>query len=362
MQVRDLVFNSSSNVFALSNDQWVDKGSGISLYTNPVHGIRLEIRSDSNPPCYYQLVFQAERKAMKRKARSKKVWVLKAQELDSIDVLAPENDAELQMVLAIRFPKKDLAGAFRFHVDVAIGRISRRKMFGAVSENDFDEVQRLLDNGRDVNDPEWEFENTPLHDVRSEEMAQLLIRAKADVNRKNKFGETPLFFAKSESIVRILLEANADIHVKESRYERNILFYCAQRIGVAELLIEAHADVNHCNYRRWTPLHLASSEQYARLLIQSGALIHARDNDWKTPLHLAKSASITLALLEAGADLTAKTKTYDYTPFQTNQYLIPARAVKTIRKLFKHWDENLLHELCSFLVKLDHRKKHFHYV
>ena len=45
---------------------------------------------------------------MKRKGR--KAWVLKAQELDSIDAPVPENDPDLEMILAIRFPLENVAG------------------------------------------------------------------------------------------------------------------------------------------------------------------------------------------------------------------------------------------------------------
>ena len=45
---------------------------------------------------------------MKRKGR--KAWVLKAQELDSIDAPVPENDPDLEMILAIRFPLENIAG------------------------------------------------------------------------------------------------------------------------------------------------------------------------------------------------------------------------------------------------------------
>ena len=157
----------------------------------------------------------------------------------------------------------------------------------AMESGDFSQVQVLIRQGDDVNEPQVDGA-TALHwasqwnDVRS---AELLINAGAEVNVANRTGATPLQLAAingSPEMLELLLDEGADPNIRVTITADTTLMLAA-RTGIpeaVELLIEAGADVNaREEWGKTTPLMWAVAEGHtetAELLIDEGADLEAR--------------------------------------------------------------------------------------
>jgi len=124
------------------------------------------------------------------------------------------------------------------------------------------------------------------------EVAQLLIKAGADVNEDGPVGTTPLSAACSQTnsvrIVEFLIERGANVNAKG--YNGTSPLYQAVRKGrhaMAEVLIEHGSNVNAKNTEGQSILHYAvlnNMKGTVELLIARGAEINVRDNEGKTPV------------------------------------------------------------------------------
>lgn len=123
------------------------------------------------------------------------------------------------------------------------------------------------------------------------EVAQLLIRAGADVKAKNRLGITPLYLAAMNgngAVLRALLDAGANANQVEDTGETILMV--ATRTGDADAvraLLEHGADPNTPEPQlQLTPLMLAAEGGYADIvaaLIKSGSDIHVRTRTGATP-------------------------------------------------------------------------------
>ena len=147
-------------------------------------------------------------------------------------------------------------------------------------------VEYFLIKGAKVDSREKRFGQTPLYDAAQygyKDIAELLIKYKANVNAKDKFGWTPLHAA-----------------VAEGHKE------------VAGLLIAKGAKVNAKEDSGKTPLHIAARDdrkEIAELLIANGAKINIKDNSGRTPLHFAAlegREEMVKLLREHGARMDSK--------------------------------------------------------
>jgi ankyrin repeat protein len=110
-----------------------------------------------------------------------------------------------------------------------------------------------------------------------DEVTQLLLKNRAEVNAKNMFGYTPLHWAAQnghKDIVELLLVKKAEIEAKDS-VGRTPLYWAATKghKDVVELLLANKAEVNAKSFEGLTPLHRAIAyghKDVAELLRQHG--------------------------------------------------------------------------------------------
>ncbi|UNE35905.1 ankyrin repeat domain-containing protein [Vermiphilus pyriformis] len=161
------------------------------------------------------------------------------------------------------------------------------------SNTDF--IQFLIDLGADVDLATFSPEETPLSCAVKEnkiDVAKLLIKWGADINRRDSQGNTPL------------IEAN-----------------CHSDLPMVQLLINLGADVNISDNDGWTPLHCAvakGNENAVSLLYDAGADINYQTKDGCTPLLQClldyydkgdpKNTTIIHYLISKGANANIKCK------------------------------------------------------
>lgn len=100
------------------------------------------------------------------------------------------------------------------------GCVKSEEFHAAVNRNDFETVNRMLDENPRLIYSTDKWGGTPLHraaGTKKSEMTQLLIDRGADVNKKSKDGTTPLHWAVDNTDPRpvvILCENGADLSIK----------------------------------------------------------------------------------------------------------------------------------------------------
>ncbi len=198
-----------------------------------------------------------------------------------------------------------------------------------------DEIMVLLEAGVPVDDkalPVRYEEGTLLHlaiTYDDQELFQALLKAKADINRRDQGGTSPLALAVESGkpwFVNELLKAGApvnnsataprDRHIpyldKVFKARDDMLCRAVYKgdMEVIRLLIAAGVDVNAPTnrvYDRLTPLHVAvdnGRQDIVNALLKAGAKTNSQDNRGRTPLHYAvrmDDVEIVKALLKAGA-------------------------------------------------------------
>ncbi|XP_047499553.1 ankyrin repeat and SOCS box protein 13-like isoform X1 [Penaeus chinensis] len=199
---------------------------------------------------------------------------------------------------------------------------SRTNMFplhNAVASRNFNEVQRLLADGHDVNELHYD-RVTPLHmaclsgDLKT---TQYLLDRGAWVDAQSIDNSTPLCDAcagGSLECVKLLLQQGASVNppllLSTPLHEAALRGHTQ----IVALLIQEGARLNCNDLHYGTPLHAACSMQRPSIscihhLLKSGASVNALKNH-KTPLHLiamnSKSEAATELLIAYGANVYLK--------------------------------------------------------
>jgi ankyrin repeat protein len=195
--------------------------------------------------------------------------------------------------------------------------------------NILDLAQQLLKNGAEINRRDKDNE-TPLYlAIRGNriELAKTLLERGADTNAENSNGQTLLHIL-SESryykggilnLALLLLKHGAEVNRRDKVNETPLLRAIRwDQFMLAETLLKHGADSNAENNRGMTPFHMLSESSIkgerhivdlALLLLTSGAEVNRRDNDNESPLHLAirwDRFMLAKILLEHGADANAE--------------------------------------------------------
>jgi ankyrin repeat protein len=108
-----------------------------------------------------------------------------------------------------------------------------------------------------------------------DDVVELLLANKADVNAKTRVGLTPLMFAVHTNIARLLLDRGADVNARDNRSRWTALHLAAAfgRTNMVELLLANGADVNAVDVNGRAPLYYAECHGHvdvAELLRQHG--------------------------------------------------------------------------------------------
>ena len=143
------------------------------------------------------------------------------------------------------------------------------------------------------------------------QIVELLLKAKAEVDIKDKYGLTSLGRASHNGcikMVEMLLEAKADPNVCDIHGKTPLCLASDQgRLEIVKRLLEAKADPNLANKDGITPLFIASKHGYRQIvecLLQGQANPNIMDNGGSTPLDIAikeDNSGIVKLLLQAGA-------------------------------------------------------------
>ena len=173
-----------------------------------------------------------------------------------------------------------------------------------------DIISYLVAEGADLNARD-ELGNSPLHHVRSAEVAQLLLSLGSKIDAVNKRCQTALHVVAehgNRTLAETLIANAASAHVEDR--DGNTPLHLVRTPGVAKAMLRAEANANARNGAGETPLHTAWDEEIATLLLDNGADVMARDNGGRTPLHalprFQRQEGIISLLLARGADPNAR--------------------------------------------------------
>lgn len=191
----------------------------------------------------------------------------------------------------------------------------------AAEYGDLNLVELLIRKGADVNIRNSTSTTTPLHNVRSYEVAKLLITKGAIVDAKTSDGVTPLFNPRSYEIAELLVNQGANVKAIDVRGHTPLHWvaggqtfndeYKQLKLRVSQLLLDRGANANAQDAKGSTPLHKVSAPEIAELLIASGGNVTTQNHDKKTPLHQAVNycrvgSTLTQVLIAAGAQVNAQ--------------------------------------------------------
>ena len=182
----------------------------------------------------------------------------------------------------------------------------------AVSQNDVEKLQSLIQRGENVNVKEKNYNNiTPLFlavENGNVEIAETLLNFGAKINIRDDNRQTPLMRLDEdadEELVNLLVKHGARVNLVDK--ERNTTLILAARSVKAEvlrILIKHGADIDARNNARRTALSEAADAdnlENVRALLEAGADPHIKDEDGETAFTLTTDEEIKKLLESYGA-------------------------------------------------------------
>ncbi len=159
------------------------------------------------------------------------------------------------------------------------------KLLEAVKANDIDAIQRLLDDGVNINTPVIGDGTALMIAVKRRDapMAQALINLGADVNQASMYDGNPLIIAAKTNnlaLAQLLIDHGADVNSYVRRDETPLINATTRgHLEMTQLLIEHGADVNlsittgvEDGFEVRSPLNRATSDKVKQYLITHGAI------------------------------------------------------------------------------------------
>ncbi len=228
----------------------------------------------------------------------------------------------------------------------------------AVIRNQIDTVKDLIKAGANVNRKD-KNNFTPLMYANSPELVKELLKAGANPNIKNKFGETALlnFFGRDSidetNTIRAFVEGGANLNIKNSQGETPLMSSIrhGHKTYIKELM-KGNVDVNIPNNEGFTPLMIASlhgnplnkNTQLVKDLINAGANVNAKDKNKRPVLTFACDVEIAAELIKAGANtnnvnaISSDVRNYIKKYNMILPFLVPGKRklpAHIVRKLFE---------------------------
>ena len=159
----------------------------------------------------------------------------------------------------------------------------------ALEEGQNDVVKLLIKSGADVNVQKKVRNEYPLHiaaDKGNKEICELLLDRGAKIDVKDYGNTTPLYYAiykGNKELAELFIKRGAKPYLEDGRTP----LHCVRTLELAEYFIAKGFDVKARNKKGAAPLHSAATLETAKLFISKGADVNGRDNDNSTPLHNA---------------------------------------------------------------------------
>lgn len=144
-------------------------------------------------------------------------------------------------------------------------------------------------------------------------ICELLLKAKAEVNKQDWDNCAPLHFAAEKgfcNIAQLLLDHGAAINIQtRSRETPLIRALQADHHEMIDYLLSMHAELKKPALLHRSPLFFAKSEQAATSMVRAGAVVNYHDDSNQTPLHVASKngmLGVATVLIANGAELNAQ--------------------------------------------------------
>jgi len=198
---------------------------------------------------------------------------------------------------------------------------AEKSFIAAIQTNNINAVQKMLDEGADVNEPAY-TSKTPLHYAshsRNMNILKLLLSRGADVEARTEQGFTPLGFSvglNHPDNCRALLEVGADVNTLDNWNRTNLNIAAGLQLEeVAGVLLEFDANPNTLDVWHYSSLDVAEefgTEAIVELILEAGGI-----NGPKISIHEAASLGYNKRIglhLFFGTDLNLLTENNE-TPF-----------------------------------------------
>jgi ankyrin repeat protein len=263
-------------------------------------------------------------------------------EVDSLPGYTPREDGTIEA------PDSKSPSAFPVEIDSqpieqkSVKVIEGAEVFAAIKANEVDELDSLLQDG-DANLLHGRLLRTPMHEAarlnRTSCASNLLLHG-ALADKEDGKGDSPLHLAAWEGhveVASILISAGANIDRLSGR-DGNTPLLCAivgRRIDMARALLRHGARVSARSPKDMLPLHQAAitgQSAMCELLLEKGANVDCRDGEANTPLHYAATIGdirTINVLLKEGADVNCRQET-NLTPLHWACHKGHTEAVKIL--------------------------------
>ena len=272
--------------------------------------------------------------------------------IDVFEVNESDDKGMKPLDIAIKVENDEIIELLRSHGATETPPEPTISIHEAAANGDIEQIKRNIYHDW-LRKSEWDYLSfddgiryTPLHLAVEHghlDAAKLLLEERADPNARRKHSKSyynhnwdfekspsmPLHLAArngSEQMVELLLSYKSEVNVQDGSGYAPL--HLAARYGyhlVAKILIANDADVDEEDFDGQTPLHMAAGrgrKRMVNLLLASGADVNAQDLEGVTPLHLAALGNhkeIVKKLLSHRARIDLKDK-YDVTPLDVAKF------------------------------------------